>query len=125
MRTNGIRIFSVVCVLLGHMIPSAAWAGPVIETWETTKGTRVLFVSAPDLPMLDVRLVFDAGSARDGKRAGLASLTAGMLTQGGRGVGCGHRCRTDRVRRGPVLRHRRPRHGNPLPAHLDCTTGLG
>jgi len=82
MRTNGIRIFSVVCVLLGHMIPSAAWAGPVIETWETTKGTRVLFVSAPDLPMLDVRLVFDAGSARDGKRAGLASLTAGMLTQG-------------------------------------------
>ncbi len=26
--------------------------------------------------------MFDAGSARDGKRAGLASLTAGMLTQG-------------------------------------------
>lgn len=82
MRIDRIRIFSAVCALLGPVVLSAAWAGPAIETWETTKGARVLFVAAPDLPMLDVRLVFDAGSARDGKRSGLASLTASMLTQG-------------------------------------------
>jgi zinc protease len=42
----------------------------------------VLFVASPELPMVDVNLVFDAGSARDGERSGLASMTAGMLTQG-------------------------------------------
>ena len=30
----------------------------------------------------DVRLLLDAGSARDGERSGLASLTARMLAQG-------------------------------------------
>ncbi len=82
MRTDKIRIFSIACALLGFAVASAAEAGPRIETWETTKGARVLFVAAPDLPILDVRLVFDAGSARDGKHSGLASLTANMLTQG-------------------------------------------
>jgi len=82
MRTDRIRIFSIACALFGLAVASAAGAGPAIETWETTKGARVFFVAAPDLPILDVRLVFDAGSARDGKRSGLASLTANMLTQG-------------------------------------------
>jgi len=82
MRTDNIRLFSIACALFGLAAVSAAEAGPEIETWKTTKGARVLFVAAPDLPMLDVRLVFDAGSARDGKRSGLASLTVNMLTQG-------------------------------------------
>jgi len=82
MRTDNIRIFSIACALFGLTVASAVEAGPEIETWKTTKGARVLFVAAPDLPMLDVRLVFDAGSARDGKRSGLASLTANMLTEG-------------------------------------------
>jgi len=59
-----------------------AQAGPEIQSWQTASGARVLFVAAPDLPMVDVRVVFDAGSARDGERSGLASLTAAMLTQG-------------------------------------------
>jgi zinc protease len=68
--------------LLGLVALGTAWAGPKIETWETTKGARVLFAAEPDLPILDVRVLFDAGSARDGKRSGLASLTADMLEQG-------------------------------------------
>jgi|GEM_PF-5726606 len=80
MRTDRIHIFSTACALFGLAVASAAGAGPAIKTWETTKGARVFFVAAPDLPILDVRLVFDAGSARDGKRSGLASLTANMLT---------------------------------------------
>ena len=36
-----------------------------IESWTTGNGARVLFVRADELPMLDVRLVFDAGAARD------------------------------------------------------------
>ncbi|NKN32833.1 M16 family metallopeptidase [Marichromatium bheemlicum] len=57
-------------------------ATPEIQTWETDNGARVLFVAAPGLPMVDLRLAFDAGSARDGARPGLASLTAAMLAQG-------------------------------------------
>jgi zinc protease len=57
-------------------------AAPEIQTWQTASGARVLFVASPELPMVDVNLVFDAGSARDGEHSGLASMTAGMLTQG-------------------------------------------
>jgi zinc protease len=76
------RIFAALGGLLTLFALSTSWAGPKIETWETSKGARVLFVAAPDLPILDVRLVFDAGSTRDGEQSGLASMTAGMLTQG-------------------------------------------
>jgi zinc protease len=53
-----------------------------IESWETDQGMRVLFAPAPTLPMLDVRLTFDAGAARDGDRNGLARLTSNALAHG-------------------------------------------
>jgi len=81
-RTSTSRILAALCGLLVLTLVNTAWAVPKIETWETSKGARVLFVAAPGLPILDVRLLFDAGSARDGARSGLASLTAGLLTQG-------------------------------------------
>ncbi len=56
--------------------------GLQIETWKTGNGARVMYVHAPQLPMVDVRIVFDAGSARDGDTPGLASLTNSMLDQG-------------------------------------------
>jgi zinc protease len=40
-------------------------AGPQIEHWTTTNGARVYYVSAPELPMLDLEVIFDAGSAQD------------------------------------------------------------
>ncbi|MGB5834616.1 MAG: pitrilysin family protein [Thiohalocapsa sp.] len=61
---------------------ASAVAAPQIESWQTENGAKVLFVDAPDLPMLDLRIVFDAGSARDGDKPGLSSLTADMLTEG-------------------------------------------
>ncbi|MBK1707122.1 peptidase M16 [Halochromatium glycolicum] len=59
-----------------------ARAVPAIQAWETAAGAEVLFVPAPELPMVDVRVVFAAGSAYDGSLPGLASLTASMLTEG-------------------------------------------
>lgn len=82
MPTDKIRQISAISLLLALAALGTAWAGPKIETWDTTKGARVLFVAAPDLPILDLRLLLDAGSARDGERSGLASLTARMLAQG-------------------------------------------
>lgn len=56
-------------------------AVPAIQSWHTSKGAKVLFVPAPGLPMLDVRVIFDAGSARDQGQAGLAVLTNALLTE--------------------------------------------
>lgn len=53
-----------------------------IQHWITRNGTRVYFVKAPSLPMLDLRLIFDAGGARDGELGGLASLVSRMLDDG-------------------------------------------
>ncbi|MDH5180150.1 MAG: insulinase family protein [Gammaproteobacteria bacterium] len=53
-----------------------------IQSWTTANGAQVLFVEAPELPMLDIRVVFDAGSAQDNGRPGLASMTNLMLDQG-------------------------------------------
>jgi len=65
---------------------AVAQAMAPIQHWETAQGARVYFVPATELPMVDVRVVFDAGSARDGKRPGLARLTNTLLTQGAAGL---------------------------------------
>ena len=61
---------------------TVALAGPNIEHWQTTNGARVYFVAAPEIPMIDMRVVFSAGSARDGDRGGVANLTNGLLNEG-------------------------------------------
>ena len=53
-----------------------------IQEWQTKNGVRVLYVYAPELPMVDIQAIFDAGSVRDGNKPGLASLTNGLLSHG-------------------------------------------
>ena len=67
-------------LLLGVIPPSMA--GPKIQDWQTPNGAHVLFVEAPELPMVDIRVVFDAGSARDGDRPGVAAFTNSLLSEG-------------------------------------------
>jgi len=57
-------------------------AAVTIENWQTAQGSRVYFVPTPSLPMVDVRVAFDAGSARDGAQFGLAALTSALLENG-------------------------------------------
>ncbi|MEJ2344119.1 MAG: pitrilysin family protein, partial [Gammaproteobacteria bacterium] len=63
-----------------------AWASPEIQHWQTDNGAQVYFVHAGDLPMVDVRVVFHAGSARDHGNAGLARLTNQVLFLGADGL---------------------------------------
>jgi len=58
------------------------FAAPKIQHWVSDKGVRVYFFPAPELPMMDMRVVFDAGAAKDGDKHGLALLTNGMLAEG-------------------------------------------
>ncbi len=75
------KLFIVWLTLL--LLPlGGAVASPEIQHWKTSNGARVYFVAAPQLPMLDIRVVFDAGSARDGKLPGLALMTNALLDAG-------------------------------------------
>ncbi|KHD06615.1 zinc protease [Candidatus Thiomargarita nelsonii] len=67
------------------LLSSSTFAIPTIQHWQTDNGARVYFVPAPDLPMVDIEIVFDAGSARDGDKPGLAMLSNGLLTEGAGG----------------------------------------
>jgi zinc protease len=53
-----------------------------IEHWQTSQGSRVYYVQTDALPMADIQVIFDAGSARDGQQFGLAALTSALLDTG-------------------------------------------
>ena len=61
-------------------------AMPAIQHWTTENGAGVYFVPAPELPIVDVRVVFAAGSSHDATLPGLAGLTNGLLDQGAAGL---------------------------------------
>jgi len=71
--------FLLLCLVL---LPLVSQAGPTIQHWTTSNGARVYFVPAPDLPMVDIQIIFDAGSARDGQQPGLAQLSNSLLNAG-------------------------------------------
>jgi len=54
-----------------------------IQNWETQNGVKVYFVETPALPVVDMEILFDAGSSREGEKFGLASLTNAVLFAGG------------------------------------------
>ncbi len=63
-------------------------AGPAsaaipIQKWTQPSGAQVYLVESPSIPMVDVRVEFDAGSRREpDTQAGLAAVTAGMTSKG-------------------------------------------
>ncbi len=59
-----------------------AQAAAKIEHWQTSQGSRIYYVHSEGLPMVDIQVAFDAGSARDGSQFGLSALTSGMLDTG-------------------------------------------
>jgi zinc protease len=79
---NALIHWYVWLLLLASACYGVAQAAPDVQSWQTDNGAKVMFVQAPGLPMVDVRVVFDAGSARDGDHAGLALFTNNMLTEG-------------------------------------------
>lgn len=75
-------------MLLMVLVPLGAGSGGAhallpIESWQTSAGARVLFVSNRGLPMLDVSVEFPAGSAYDTpEKSGVASMTNRVLQLG-------------------------------------------
>lgn len=82
MHTNKNTLMRILALFSFVLISSSVWSGPVIQHWQTGNGASVLFVPALDLPMVDVRVVFDAGSARDDTKPGISQLTNALLADG-------------------------------------------
>lgn len=72
------------CLLLLSMNVAAA---PDIQHWQTNKGVDVYLVETHVLPMVDIEVVFDAGSVRDpDDKRGLANLVSSLLGQAAAGM---------------------------------------
>lgn len=74
------NLIFIVCLLLSNTLFAQSILN--IQQWKTSNGIRVLFVRAPQIPMLDVAVVFKAGSIYDAGHFGLATLTNAMLNEG-------------------------------------------
>ena len=71
----------------GMALSLQAHAGLNIQHWQTSAGSAVYFVENHDLPIIDVSVNFDAGSARDeAAKSGLAGVTRYMMTLGAAGM---------------------------------------
>lgn len=78
------RVLLLICLASASTI---AAAGVKIEHWTLANGARAYFVESRELPMVQVRAVFDAGSSRDpAGKGGAANLTAVMLDEGTNGL---------------------------------------
>ena len=82
MNTVRIRSGLILAVLLITALAQPVGADVKIQQWRTANGLTVFFVPMETLPIIDLRLMFDAGSARDGEHPGLAHLTANALEEG-------------------------------------------
>lgn len=72
--------------LLAVLLATPVQAALDIENWTSDDGLDVYLVQSRTLPMVDLQLTFDAGSARDGEHPGLASLTSNLLSEGAAGL---------------------------------------
>jgi len=77
------KIFVLLALL---QVAGVLQAAPDIQHWQSSQGARVYYVNAPGLPIVDLQVSFDAGSARDGQLSGLSSLTNHMLAMGAGGL---------------------------------------
>lgn len=68
-------------LLILGIFSSAVFAGSQVKSWHSN-GVEVWFVADDSVPMLDLTLVFDAGSIREAQQKGLAKITNSSLFTG-------------------------------------------
>ncbi|MBX9872771.1 MAG: insulinase family protein, partial [Burkholderiaceae bacterium] len=84
------KMFAIknVAIALLFGLAGAAQAGIPIQHWTQPSGAGVWLVESPTVPMVDVRVDFDAGGRRDpAEKTGLAGVSAAMMSKGIRAVG--------------------------------------
>lgn len=78
------RVFALAFFGLAAAQSAAAGnaSGINIKHWTSDNGVRVYYVHAPEIPMVQFELLFDAGAARDAENGGVALLTNALLAEG-------------------------------------------
>jgi zinc protease len=78
-----IRLMTIL-LFLSSTLSATALDRPIlpIKKWLTKSGTPVFFVNESELPIVDIQVVFDAGSARDKDHPGIAKITNETLSAG-------------------------------------------
>ena len=61
---------------------TSAYGAQKIQTWQTPEGAHVFFTQANELPIVDIKLIFDAASKRDGEKFGIGAITNAMIGKG-------------------------------------------
>lgn len=79
MHTKTLALFSGLFFIFASQSLSAK---TTIEHWQSQQGGQIYYVHSQYLPLVDIRMVFDAGSARDGDQFGLALFTSALLDTG-------------------------------------------
>jgi zinc protease len=80
-------VYKSILIIASVFCSFTANAAVNINHWQTSTGSQVYFVENHDLPMMDMSIVFPAGSARDNKAtSGLAGVTRYMMTLGAAGM---------------------------------------
>lgn len=83
MMFKKVAAFAVAGLATSLIYSQSALAGVPIEQWTQASGVQVFLAPSMGIPMVDVRVDFDAGSRRDPPdQAGLASATAAMTAKG-------------------------------------------
>jgi len=79
-----LSLFTFSLIFPPLMSSAQAQSKPVlnIQEWQTSQGSPVYFVQTPEIPMVDVKIIFTAGSAYDGDQWGLANLVGSTLEEG-------------------------------------------
>jgi zinc protease len=80
-KANIISVFASCLIISSSVIAQEKNLVP-IQKWQTTSGSQVLYVYEHELPIVDIQVVFDAGSARDNAKPGLAKITNDTLNAG-------------------------------------------
>lgn len=89
MQNNMQNKFSFILFICAALFSATISANPDIEHWRTANGTRVYFVPAPELPIVDISIIFNAGAARDEDDPGVAIMTNGLMSEGAGGMNAG------------------------------------
>ncbi len=81
------QVVRFVVFLLMGFYAQLTFASLPIQYWKTSSGVRVYFVENRDLPILDISVIFNAGSSIDTpEKSGRASLTRHLLSLGAGGL---------------------------------------
>lgn len=83
------KLLLLILSLMSMLTQSVSAKSFQVQRWQTSKGAQVVFYQAMEVPMLDIRVAFAAGSAYDGENFGLSALTTEMLNQGNGGLTAG------------------------------------